>query len=338
MGIIRSRDIRSTLLVVVAACLLAACTGEVIDPAGSQGEQNSAGVLSTSETSSGTDPDISTDPAVGTDPSDSGSDPNDPSTLPKITTRSAGCDLSAPSKRGTSTEQMLIAGANRTYSLSVPASYDHSRAYPLFFGFHGSSGGQATFVMDAGYEEDAIFIHPEALQVGSSREWLGSSEAANMTFFDTLVADAAKTFCINLERVFVSGFSLGGEMASYVGCKRGDIVRGMAPIAGTWDYDNSCVGQVASYIGVGENDGLMNQWSTLMAQEVIDFYQCSGTQGWIPNESTCVRYTDCNPSDMPVAFCELPGVGHTTTDGNGNSLWGESIWRFSKSMCLRLLQ
>jgi pimeloyl-ACP methyl ester carboxylesterase len=50
--------------------------------------------------------------------------------------------------------------------------------------------------------------------------------------FDAVVEAIGAAYCIDLDRVFVVGHSLGGSFANGLGCDRGSVIRGVGTVAG----------------------------------------------------------------------------------------------------------
>jgi len=53
----------------------------------------------------------------------------------------------------------------------------------------------------------------------------------NIEFFDALITELSENLCIDRNKVFSVGHSLGSWMSNKVSCLRGDVIRGMVGIA-----------------------------------------------------------------------------------------------------------
>ncbi len=153
---------------------------------------------------------------------------------------SSGCGLDGVT--GTFHQSVDVMGQERTYFVSVPDDYDPAHEYPLVFGYHGGDdfGGQAMrdylgleWVEPAGGE---IFVYPDASAVnnpgGTGWEY-GVTDAAKAddAFFDAMLATMVSSYCIDENRVFVTGQSAGGGYTSQLACHRGDVLRAAVPVA-----------------------------------------------------------------------------------------------------------
>lgn len=126
--------------------------------------------------------------------------------------------------------------------MSVPASYDPDRRYPIIFGYHGGDdfGGEAM----RGYldlervapTEQEIFVYRDATAVngpgGSGFDYgVGPEGMAEDAFFDATLALMSRSYCIDENRVFVTGQSAGGGYVVQLACHRGDVIRAAVPVA-----------------------------------------------------------------------------------------------------------
>ncbi len=146
---------------------------------------------------------------------------------------SPGCSL-AGGPTGIINARTLVRGAPRTYLMQVPVNYQPSHAYPLIFVFHGAGGnGQQAYSWGlqkaAGAADNAIFVFPDAIafqQFGIG--WDDGPDGHDLPFFDGMLKDIETARCIDQNRVFVAGFSWGGDFAIALDCHRGDLIRAVA--------------------------------------------------------------------------------------------------------------
>lgn len=156
---------------------------------------------------------------------------------------------------GTFHQSIEVGGVERTFFASVPADYDPDRQYPIVFGYHGGDdfGGEAM----RGYLDlervepvgSEIFVYPDATAVndpgGTGFEY-GITEAAmaDDAFFDAILEIMSSNYCIDENRVFVTGQSAGGGYAAQLACHRGDVVTAAVPVAANLVLcgDASCSG------------------------------------------------------------------------------------------------
>jgi poly(3-hydroxybutyrate) depolymerase len=153
-------------------------------------------------------------------------DNNDPA-------RSAGCGKHS----GTGKLKLSTLDGNkhaRTFLIEIPADYDASRPYALTFVFHGSGASSSDsyswgLQRAAGASAGAIFVFPDGIdyrQYGIG--WDDSNAGYDLPFFDNMLKDLKAGYCIDSSRVFVAGFSWGGDFVIALACNRGGQIRAVA--------------------------------------------------------------------------------------------------------------
>ncbi|MSU89447.1 polyhydroxybutyrate depolymerase [Rhodobacteraceae bacterium 2CG4] len=105
--------------------------------------------------------------------------------------------------------------------------------------FHGYRGTAAAAVRPGGLAEGPLaeglaFVAPQGL--GGSWAFGGAPRDGRdeMAFLDEVLADLDARFDLPMDRIMVTGFSIGGTMAWEAACYRGAAFAGFAPIAGAY--------------------------------------------------------------------------------------------------------
>lgn len=235
--------------------------------------------------------------------------------------RSSGCGAPAPA---TGLRRIRANGKDREYLLRLPAGYDPLRPLPLVFIFHGATSDGAHFEakradLGAAMGPHAVLVYPTAL-VDPGRGWTTwtRDREDDAVFFDTLLAEVTGEACVDLDRVFATGFSAGGSFAAWLGCKRGDRLRAIAPIAGGTGDFRSCSGSVAVFMGCGSRDDALR--SVVSTRDAYARRNGCRDAALIPLERPgCVAFADCRPG-APVEFCEYP-LGHVWPSWMGAAIW-----------------
>ena len=247
---------------------------------------------------------------------------------------SKGCGaLSALAQPGPASDlQVSVAATKRTYALSVPTGYDEYRGYPLVFVLHsGGRTGASTrdyFKFESFAADKAVFVYPD----GEGGNWDLDSPTANkkdVALFDALVVELESKLCVDTTRVFATGSSMGAYLTNQLGCRRGDVLRAIAPHAGggpwetggTYDADGhlACAQKpVAAMVFIGladtnvdpkEGEASVAHWAWA--------HGCSAQP--LPALPTpCVAYQGCK---SPVISCRIPGVGHKIWDQGPKATW-----------------
>jgi dienelactone hydrolase len=229
-----------------------------------------------------------------------------------VPARSPGCGKAAT---GTSSFQMRtlrVGERDRVYFLRVPSSYDRSRAYPLYFGFHnsggnGSSGGVdlAEFVGDG-----AIVVSPTAIEPNRTFPEQLPSELA---LFDALRERIGNDLCIDRDHVYSVGMSAGAEMTNFLACKRGDVLRATGALSGRIspgnadDIMDNCqpLPPTFLYHAVDDDVALVGDSRTLVSARVKAL-GCDGDDAF-DKTGDCRAYRGCS---QPFTYCEPAKGGH----------------------------
>jgi len=160
----------------------------------------------------------------------------------------SGCGQRAA--QGSAMYSLQSGGHTREVIVHVPAHYTGKAQVPLVLNLHGSEStaqGQELFSgMDATSDADGFIVaYPQALiPAGSGYDWnipgvplLGGqnppANAANdVTFLTGLVRSLEARYCVNTSRVYATGMSGGGRMASQLACDASQTFAAVAPVAG----------------------------------------------------------------------------------------------------------
>lgn len=149
----------------------------------------------------------------------------------------------------TGTRSVTVAGKNRQFVLRVPEGYTGAKPLPVLFFLHGcnQNGPTAETTHARGFRNalgpHAVLLYPSA----DGNCW--RRDAADLSFFDEMLKTVRSELCVDENRVFVTGISSGGYFSNDVGCKRGDVLRGLIPVApGPATSWNGCKGPVDTMI------------------------------------------------------------------------------------------
>ncbi len=259
----------------------------------------------------------------------------------KRDSESAGCGLNPPSPRPTSS---IIKGKTRHYITNVPSGYSKDKPIDLVFAFHGRTNPNAQvrgyYKVEEAAGNNAIFIYPAGLpEEGPSRSWSDpgdrSDELRDFALFDQLLEEFSNNYCIDLDRVFVVGHSLGAWFTNSLSCARGSKIRAIGSVGGGTTI-NECTGPVASLIMHNPKDRLAPFSSGETARnQMISQNQCSGTSSSTnPTSLKCVAYQGCNKI-APLTWCphrEDYDYRGTYYPHTWPTSAGSEIWKFFESL------
>lgn len=214
-----------------------------------------------------------------------------------------------------------VNGVQRNYILVLPQS-SSKEPKPLIVAFHGRTNSNERVKSYFGLDRQAgdfFVVYPAALQTPSGTfTWSNGgdkpSQLRDIAFFDAIVEQLADNYCIDMERIYTVGHSLGAWMANSVACVRGGVVRGSVAVGGG-SVITDCAGPSAAMIIANPRDSL----APFSAAEQTFFMRMEenasvdASQITEPKSLNCSEYPSFN-KENPVVWCP-----HTQdTDGQGN--------------------
>jgi polyhydroxybutyrate depolymerase len=152
---------------------------------------------------------------------------------------------------------LTVSGKRRTVIVHIPADYSGRSKLALVLNLHGSestaSAEEQFSGMDATADADHFVVaYPQALiPDGAGYDWNipgepmvsgkypPASAPSDVTFLTALVRDLAGRYCIDFSRVYATGVSGGGRMASQLACDASSVFAATAPVAGL-RYPSRC--------------------------------------------------------------------------------------------------
>jgi len=201
---------------------------------------------------------------------------------------------------GVSTNFIEHSGLNREYLLYIPPNIDNRENLPVIFNFHGYQGQAEQFFNQTDLVEIAdnngvVLVYPQGsdLPVGashwnaapsssSSTSFVNKSSTDDIGFFKALLDEINQNNIIDLNRVYVIGYSNGGMFSHFLACNTENIIAAVGDVAGTMlnETFNSCnpsspipilkihgtSDRVVSYNGYDEGE-------FKSVEEVLDFWK-----------------------------------------------------------------
>ena len=173
----------------------------------------------------------------------SGSEPPAPAVAPA--TGSAGCGKSLPAGvavGSTSARTVTSHGSKRSYLLHVPANYDATKPAPVVLNFHGFGSNpekqnDISAFVPMSDREGFILVTPDG---GIGWRFMQSARDDNTAFVRDVVTNVNENLCVDPKRIFATGKSQGGFMASWLGCMAPDVVAAIAPVSGIYEPTETC--------------------------------------------------------------------------------------------------
>ncbi len=218
---------------------------------------------------------------------------------------------------------------HRNYFLKLPKTYDSKMPYQLSIGGSGC-GGSETVGQEGGYALPNTNEIQIALSYVTANGACFADDAVNtpdLPYFDAVLADIEKKYCVDKSKVFVHGYSSGAWETYMLGCARGGVIRGIFTSQGGERLKRpQCAGPVAALLSAGadaSNDNpigpldpnsgtsksLDSLGSAVARDEILMRNGCTSTttKTW-SGSNACQQYVDC-PAAYPVIWCPING-GH----------------------------
>lgn len=248
-------------------------------------------------------------------------------------------------------------GEKREFLYYLPPGYQFSNPSPVIIALHGLNNPPANFMPRTHFNDIAdtanfVTVYPAALSSLIGTSWNSGTDptqsADDVGFIDALIDTMKLLTNIDLDRVYVCGFSQGGFMTSRLACQLSNRITAIATMAGTMHttVESSCVmskpmpalhahGTADPTISINGNPLL----GLLSANDLVDF--------WV-NENNCASppitamlpdtYNDGLTVDLTyypfcdqqteVVYYKVNGLDHELTGPNNDIYYADAIWLF----------
>jgi len=137
---------------------------------------------------------------------------------------------------GETNRMVDVGGVMRSYILHVPDSYTGETPVPMVLDFHGLGGSgmqqRGSSGMAALSDSEGFVI---AWPDGIDNAWnvgpccTQSRDVDDLGFARAMVEQASEEGCVDRQRVYATGFSMGGGMSYHLACNAADIFAAIAP-------------------------------------------------------------------------------------------------------------
>jgi len=153
----------------------------------------------------------------------------------------------------------------REYVVHIPLTYDGSKAVPLVFMLHGTSGSGPEFYENIGWKElsekeNFIVVYPSSLRYKIIDEegpkvttkWNTPPDATfvlqagevgkdDIKFLRKVIDEISNKYLIDAKRIYLNGFSNGGNMAAKCAIEMGDVLAAVCQNASSFSLDTTYI-------------------------------------------------------------------------------------------------
>lgn len=250
---------------------------------------------------------------------------------PQAKAAPAACSLTATG--GTVTKTIWMGIVARSYNLRVPAGL--SGNVPVLIDLHGLGSNAFFQEVTSGwspYADSKKFI--VAYPAGSAwgQAWDLNAGSDDMKFVKAVAAQIKSKYCVNANRVFVEGGSLGGYMAQRMACDAEDVfASGVSTISGELTVGSCSVSRPVSMGIVNvERDPLFptSPQSTDARNAWLTRNSCSTTGTTEPNSfGANAKLYSCG-SGTQVLWRTYAGTSHAYPTGAALTDFHNRVWSF----------
>ena len=238
------------------------------------------------------------------------------------------------------TVRLTVQGSSgqRSFIMHVPSAYKGDTPVPLLIDYHPIGGSSEGQMKDTKYKsltdkEGVISLYPQGTTKTMGPGWNVGPCCSNdddLEFTREMIKYVREKACIDPQRIYAAGFSMGGGMSNHVACMMSDVFAAVAPAAMDLNKTNSAkctkarpisvinfrgtADQVCKYQGgdSGYNDGL----NFLGAEGTFKYWAeadgCTGAP--TTNSDGCQEYSTCRDG-VKVVLCTKQGGQHEQGDG-----------------------
>lgn len=168
--------------------------------------------------------------------------------LAGITFAAAGCQwmlhpigMFQPLAPGSTMEQLAVDGTRRNYILHLPVRRRGKSRMPLVIVLHGFNGNARAFEQETGFSVLAdsggfVVAYPNGRKGRAHKpRWVADKKSLeDVHFISTLIDTVRARVPIDSTRVYVAGFSNGGNMSYRLGAELGARVAAIGVVSGTF--------------------------------------------------------------------------------------------------------
>ena len=226
---------------------------------------------------------------------------------------------------------LIVDGRERMYLAYVPTSYDGAQPLPVLLVFHGFASSPANIMRMSDFnalaeEQQFIVVYP-----GGSEQptvWYNGTsilrpfdDDRDLRFIDALLDRLISEECVDTQRVYAVGFSMGGGMAHRLACERSERIAAVGTVAGAFaTIPGGCLpdrpvpimalhglrDRVVPFEGAGLLLPSVSRWVSDWAQR----NRCADVRDYLPPFERGVHFKAC-AEGAEVVLITGEQLGHT---------------------------
>ena len=230
---------------------------------------------------------------------------------------------------------------DRHYYIAMPDGHDGQTPVPALIFAHGFQGSGLGIIRnprlrritsELGVAFIAVKSRGSSWATRNAPRGSAAGHQGVLTYFDNVIADAARRFPIDTSRIVMGGASTGGMLTWTLACERSDIFAGFIPMSGTfWTPEpQTCEGRVANIVHFhGDKDQTVPLEGRPVAgthqgsvSEALAMYTGYGSFGPVQKATSTELRCDLrqNRAGNILNFCLYDG-GHSFRSSNVAVAW-----------------
>ena len=274
-------------------------------------------------------------------------------------------------------------GNTREYYVHVPKSYNPKTSIPVVFMLHGSGGNGEKFYNISGWKEvgeveNILTIFPSSMQYPcvvddgekkrNSEKWNyyelelcdGSAGADDVKFLSQIIDDVKQKFSVDEKRIYIVGFSNGGEMSARAAIELSDKFAAVVSASGALPPDTffnpvrklpvllqlgNADEKIMAKLGATQPlpmdiDQVFSQFSLIkgMTNTFVHSFELDSnyTTGGNPNQFVFADYKALSAQhNNSFRFVLIKGLGHSYPNGKNHPMKGAEVhWAWMKDFRL----
>jgi polyhydroxybutyrate depolymerase len=275
-----------------------------------------------------------------------------------------------------------VNGDTREYYVHVPAGYKATTPFPVVFMLHGSGGNGEKFYNISGWKEvgeteNILTVFPsspqypcvfdDGIQKPNAEKWNsydlelcgGATPKDDVKFLSQVIDEVKQKYTVDEKRIYLVGFSNGGEMASRTAIELSDKIAAVVACTGALPADTNFIPlrKLPVLLQAGNaDDRLMAKLNTTnplpmdfnllfsnftALQEVVNTFinafalDSIYTTGGSANTFLYADYKGVAGKENVFRFMLVKGLGHSYPNGTNHPIKGAEVhWAWMKNFNL----
>lgn len=247
---------------------------------------------------------------------------------------SAACATGA-APDGASQLEVTTPEGPRPAVVFVPEGAGPDQAFPVVLALAGADTdvrdfGEQAGLEDAGFINRFTVVYPSPAASPGWNPTLEPERPDDVAYIGTVLDVLAAGYCVDLDRVYVTGHSLGGAMAERVACDLGDRIAAVAIVSGAYIGDGCTPTRVMPRLALHGTDDDVTPYEgggdyavEGAGARTVSWGSGAGCSSTLDQDRTeqgaaVLVLSSCDP---PIELWRIEGGGHEWSDQAAQAVW-----------------